>query len=175
MILTGPAIEEARDQGKIVIEPFKSSHLNPNSYNFRLADTILRATQDGAGASFERIDLKEPGVVLQPRTLYLGATLEIIGSTDFAMTLLGRSSLGRLGLFLNITADLGHVGAVSQWTLELTVVQPLRIYRRMRIGQVAFWKQSGTAKGYDGRYHLDVGPIPSRDLSFGIEGIGVRS
>src|SRR5688572_22211220 len=140
MILTGTAIEQSRGAGEIVIEPFDPSLLNPNSYNFRLAETLLKANGEAAGHSFDKIELCDQGFTLQPKTLYLGATMEVIGSTHFAMTLLGRSSLGRLGLFLNITADLGHVGAVSQWTLELVVVQPLRIYPKMSIGQVAFWR-----------------------------------
>jgi dCTP deaminase len=114
------------------------------------------------GLAFERVDLPPDGFVLLPKTLYLAATLEIIGSTDYAITLLGRSSLGRLGLFLNITADLGHVGTLSQWTLELSVVQPLRVYSGMRIGQVAFWKAYGKTRRYCGRYHQDLGPIPSK-------------
>ena len=53
--------------------------------------------------------------------------------------LLGRSSIGRLGIFLNVTADLGHIGSCSHWTLEITVVQPVRIYPGTKIGQVSFW------------------------------------
>ena len=80
------------------------------------------------------------------------------------MTLLGRSSIGRLGLFLNITADLGHVGSATRWTLELSVVQPLRIYAGMRLGQVAFWKPSGRIENYSGRYSNQCGPVECLDL-----------
>ena len=164
MILSAQAIQQAQLEGRIDIDPFDVSNLNPNSYNFRLGSTILKCCMNApAGHAFERIDLPPDGFVLAPKTLYLAATLEIIGSTEYAITLLGRSSLGRLGLFLNITADLGHVGTLSQWTLELSVVQPLRVYPGMRIGQVAFWKAYGTTRRYCGRYHQDLGPIPSKD------------
>lgn len=140
--------------------------MNPNSYNFRLFDTLLIAIDNKhGGQNLEKITLSAAGFVLQPNKLYLAATHETIGSTKYVTTLLGRSSIGRLGLFLNITADLGHVGAVSQWTLELTVVQPLRIYPSMRIGQVAFWKQMGRIENYCGRYHKDTEPVPNRDFS----------
>ena len=175
MILSAQAIQQAQLEGRIDIDPFDVSNLNPNSYNFRLGSTILQPCMNAAvDLVFERIDLPPDGFVLEPKTLYLASTLEIIGSTDYAITLLGRSSLGRLGLFLNITADLGHVGTLSQWTLELTVVQPLRVYPGMRIGQIAFWKAYGSTKGYCGRYHQDLGPIPSRDIFEGVES-GVRS
>lgn len=165
MILSGPAIKNAYEKGEIIINPFDELDLNPNSYNYRLYKTILRVSQDEAGnQQFERIDIPDTGYVLQPDTLYLGATLEVLGSTKFVMTLLGRSSLGRLGLFLNSTADLGHVGSISQWTLELSVVQPLKLYPGMRIGQLSFWKQVGDGETYTGRYHKDIGPVPNRDI-----------
>jgi dCTP deaminase len=106
------------------------------------------------------------GVVLKPGRTYLGATAEIMGSSDYAMTLLGKSSVGRLGIFLNITADLGHLGSKSRWTLEITVIQPIRIYSLMSIGQVAFWRVAdgpARGRGYRGRYSSHLEPEPSRD------------
>ena len=58
--------------------------------------------------------------------------------------------MGRLGLFLQITAPLGHLGTYHNWTLELKVVQPLKVYPLMKIGQVTFWKTKGkTKRRYD--------------------------
>jgi dCTP deaminase len=164
VILTGPAISAAQRRGDLIIEPFDPAQINPNSYNFRLGPQIREVTNTEPHGVLDTIPLNEEGHVLQPRRLYLGATVEVIGSPCYAVTLLGRSSLGRLGLFLNITADLGHAGCCSQWTLELTTVQPLRIYPNMLLGQVAFWQQYGRQSGYVGRYHRDVGPQPSRDI-----------
>jgi dCTP deaminase len=166
MILTGQAIQKAYEKGSIKIEPFDALNLNPNSYNFRLAKTLLQASKEsGSVNSFKRIEIPSEGFTLQPKILYLGATLEVIGSSEYVMTLLGRSSIGRLGLFLNITADLGHVGAISQWTLELKVIQPLRVYPNMRIGQISFWQRSGIAENYNGRYYKDLGPVPNKDTA----------
>lgn len=159
MILTRAAIRDAVCAGDIVIDPFDDGGINPNSYNYRLGDTLVHV---GHGPAFT-VDRK--GYVLQPGNLYLGHTEEILGSRKYAMTLLGRSSTGRLGLFLNITADLGHMGSLGQWTLELRVVQPLRIYPGCRIGQIAFWETCGRPTNYDGRYWLDFGPIENRDRS----------
>jgi len=164
MILTGPEIEHSLKWGDITIEPFNKAQVNPNSYNFCLLPTILKVSiNENNQSSYETIEMKEEGYVLMPHVLYLGATKEIIGTKNFAMTLLGKSSLGRLGLFLNATADLGHFGSVSQWTLELSVVQPLRIYPNMEIGQIAFWAQQGSFTGYQGKYLKDLGPKTSKE------------
>jgi dCTP deaminase len=145
----------------VTIEPFSSTQLNPNSYNFHLEKNVIEfnAASDG---TVEHV-IGPQGYLFLPGRLYLGCTAEVIGSEHYVMTLLGRSSIGRLGLFVNITADLGHRGAVSQWTLEMTVVQPLRIYAGMPIGQVAFWIQHGQSSAYSGRYHRDHGPQQSKD------------
>lgn len=168
MILTGPKIWQARNDGDLVIEPFDQADLNPNSYNFHLGDRLLELTRwegDRADAHATSVcpAASNGGFLLNPGRLYLATTHEVIGSRRYVITLLGRSSIGRLGLFLNVTADLGHAGSVSQWTLELKVVQPLKIFPRMPIGQVAFWNQTGPPSPYEGRYHQDLGPVPSRD------------
>lgn len=164
MILSGHAIRDAVERGDIRIEPFDTASLGPNSYDYRLQPELV-IIEPGESADPRRVAIDDTGFMLEPGRLYLGATEELIGSERYAMTLLGRSSLGRLGLYLNITADLGHIGAVSNWTLELKVVQPLVVYPRMRIGQVAFWTASGTTAAYSGRYLGDRKPVTSRDES----------
>lgn len=147
MILTGNEIRKQVESGRIHLHPFEEGLINPNSYNYRLGDTLLEledAVIDPAKEpSYRKRTIGSEGFVLKPGRLYLASTLEEIGSDYYVTTLIGRSSVGRLGLFLQITADLGHVGAKHAWTLELKVVQPLRVYKGMRIGQVSFWRVSG--------------------------------
>lgn len=157
MILTGDEIRREYLAGNIEIDPFDDRMINPNSYNYRLGRTIYQVTDEVIDAkvptSYQAIELPEDGFVLQPNTLYLGSTAEVIGSRKYAMQLIGRSSVGRLGLFLQITAPLGHVGTSHCWTLELKVVQPLRVYPNMKIGQISFWAVSGNNDlPYDGKY-----------------------
>lgn len=162
MILTGPAIKAAVEDGRIVLEPFNPVNLNPNSYNYHLGDSLLILKSDRPSSRGVKLD--SDGYVLKPGLIYLGNTLETIGSNFFVTLLLGRSSVGRLGIFLNVTADLGHIGSCSRWTLELTVVQPVRIYPHMKIGQVSFWiTDHRTTQRYKGRYHKDAQPVPNRD------------
>jgi dCTP deaminase len=162
VILTGPAIKSAVRKGHVFIEPFDQTNLNPNSYNYHLAEKLLVPDSDGKG--WRKVQLPPEGYVLEPGKVYLGATLEQIGSNRFVTLLLGRSSIGRLGIFLNVTADLGHLGSCSHWTLELTVVQPVRVYPKMTIGQVSFWlTDENSSNHYDGRYHRDSRPVANRD------------
>jgi dCTP deaminase len=165
MILTGSAIDRACRCGDIEIAPFAAEHLNPNSYNFTLGKTLVEVESANPYHLGKPIRLKSSGFVVEPGHLYLGSTAEQIGSKRYVTTLLGRSSIGRLGLFLNVSADLGHAGCDSEWTLELTVVQPLRLYPGMAIGQVAFWEQTGEPLPYGGRYHRDRGPRGNADAT----------
>jgi dCTP deaminase len=146
MILTNLEIIKQVSKKNINIEPFNKYLINPNSYNYRLDYELLEF--DGLIDAKEKckpkkIILSEDGYVLQPNKLYLASTFEKIGSRKYLTQLIGRSSVGRLGLFLQITAPIGHVGTNHKWTLELKVVQPLKVYPLMKIGQVTFWKLEG--------------------------------
>jgi dCTP deaminase len=147
MILTGAKIVKEVNANSITLDPFDITMVNPNSYNYRLGEDLLEIeySTENVQQLPKQNGFKIPknGYILQPNKLYLGVTHESIGSSKYVTSLIGRSSLGRLGLFLQITADLGHIGTHHKWTLELKVVQPLIIYPRMRIGQVSFWKPDG--------------------------------
>lgn len=147
MILTGFEIKKKVETREITLVPFSDNLLNPNSYNYRLGDTLLEITDEiiDTRKSYTTVQIKIPetGYILHPGKIYLGVTVEEIGSSKFVPSLIGRSSLGRLGLFLQITADLGHLGTSHHWTLELKCVQQLKVYPLMRIGQVSFWKPDG--------------------------------
>jgi dCTP deaminase len=63
-------------------------------------------------------------------------------------------------VFLQISADLGQLGAVHQWTLEIVATQPTRIYAGMIVGQVSFWLPEGDFLPYSGHYGRISDPIP---------------
>lgn len=166
MILTGSEILKNCEENKIVIDPFDISHLNPNSYNFTLGnklliydDYILDAKKENTA---REIEIPESGLTLAPGTVYLGFTKEVIGSEYFVPVIRGRSSIGRLGLFINITADLIDLGSIGQLTLQLNAVQPVTIYPGMQIGQVTFWTTCGEISKYNGRYQGSKGPVASK-------------
>lgn len=151
MILTGSEIK--RQLGKnIVIDPFHEERLNPNSYNLSLHDEVL---------TYEEVvlDMKKPartlrhtipadGLVLRPHTLYLGRTAERTETHNLVPMIEGRSSVGRLGLFVHVTAGFGDVGFCGYWTLEMFAVQPVRIYPGVAICQIFYHQIAGDVTEY---------------------------
>lgn len=163
MILTGLEIEFQLKMGNIILEPFDQNFINPNSYNYRLGNIIKKFKEfDKEKAIFEEIEFGDDGFILEPHRMYLGHTKEIIGSSKYAMSLIGRSSLGRLGLFLQVSANLGHTTSVHQWTLEIVATMPIRIYPGMIIGQVSFWENYGEVKATPPYYALQSLPFESK-------------
>jgi dCTP deaminase len=158
MILTGTEIEAERAAGRITIEPFSLDLVNPNSYNYRLGQNLLVKTDSGG---WDSVVIPPEGYVLNSRRLYLGSTYEKLGSKNYAMSLIGRSSIGRLGLFLQVSANLGHVGAYHSWTLELVAAQPIRVYPLMRVGQISFWSNEGIGVPYTAGYSRFDAPTAS--------------
>lgn len=165
MILTGPEITTAAHDGRLTITPFEPEQVNPNSYNVRLGPTLLTYTDTVIDARrlnpTREVEMGKSGYVLQPGELYLGHTVEQLGSDTFVPLLFGRSSVGRLGLFVEITAPIGDIGFHGQWTLMLSPIRPLRVYAGMRIGQIMFFVSTGAIALYQGKYQAAVGPQPS--------------
>jgi dCTP deaminase len=60
----------------------------------------------------------------------------------------GRSSIGRLGLFVHVTAGFGDVGFCGYWTLEMFAVQPVKIYPGVPICQIFFHQIAGDITEY---------------------------
>ncbi len=99
--------------------------------------------------------IPEEGLVLYPGVLYIGRTVERTWTNKFIPMINGRSSGGRLGISIHICAGFGDIGFDGTWTLEITVVEPIRIYPNTEIAQVCFFKPCGkilTKDLYRGRY-----------------------
>jgi dCTP deaminase len=165
MILSGKEIYN-RLGTDIFIEPFNNAQLGPNSYNLKLHKTLLIYTH-------KTLDMKKPnevqeitippeGLVLQPHTLYLGRTVEYTKTDNLVPMLEGRSSIGRLGLFVHITAGFGDVGFAGYWTLEIFCVQPIRIYYDIEICQIYYHSIQGEFERYQSKkYQNNTGIQPS--------------
>ena len=166
MILTGRQILQARDEGRLRIEPWRDEQLNPNSYNLRLADELAVYTDpvlDMARPNpIERMAIPAEGLVLQPGRLYLGRTLEYTETLGMVPMLEGRSSVGRLGLFVHVTAGFGDIGFRGYWTLEISCIQPVRIYAGVEICQIFYHTVQGEYDSYEaGKYQGNEGIQPS--------------
>lgn len=156
MILTGPEIEREVSTGRIVIDPFDPNRVELNSYGFHLGGRIKRYTTFVLDSSqelpFETIAMADDGFLLQPNQLYLAETYECMGSDHYVPTLYNRLSTATLGLYIQVSAPLGHLGAKIPWTLELRALHPLIIYPGMLIGKIAFWVPQGDILHYHGKY-----------------------
>ena len=168
MILTGHEILREYVAHRILIEPFDVDQLNPNSYNFRLGERLsvyrnhpVDPKQQNPVTPFR---IPEHGLILRPHRLYLAHTIEVMGSDHYAPTFAARSSVARLGLFINLSASLGDIGFHGQWTLQLFAAQPLRIYSGMRIGQIMWWRPQGEIVLYNGKYQGSTGPCASQSF-----------
>jgi dCTP deaminase len=173
MILTGPEIAKQVEMGRIHIHPFKPETVGPNSYDLRLGDTLLTYYDFAGDYDLRVLDPKrenrthkskisEKGTVLMPDVLYLANTVEEAGSEYYVPMLEGRSSLGRLGLKVHVTAGFGDLGFQRQWTLELEVTHPLRVYPGMSVCQIYFHTIEGEKKLYEGKYLQSVGAETSQ-------------
>lgn len=166
MILTGPQIAAEVGAGRIIIDDFAEQRVEPNSYGFRLADELLVYDQEELDCAQRPRTLRQrigaAGTVLLPGRLYLGSTMESMGSDHYAALLYARRSLATLGLWIQFSAPLGHCGAIFPWTLEITAACPIRLYSGMTIGKIAFWKMAGDVNWYAGKYSGSRSTVSSR-------------
>ncbi|HEX7449391.1 MAG TPA: dCTP deaminase [Pirellulales bacterium] len=188
MILSGLEIRRHLGQN-IVIDPFDESHLNPNSYNLSLHDELMTYEEvvlDMRKANrVRRLTIPPEGLVLTPNQLYLGRTAERTETRGLVPMIEGRSSVGRLGLFVHVTAGFGDVGFCGFWTLEMFAVQPVRIYAGVSICQIFYHQLAGDYTAYASnkyQHNKDIQPSllfkelsphsepdPQLQLNFGIE------
>lgn len=168
-MLTANEILKQIKKGNIDIDPFDIKNLNPNSYNVHLAKK-LKVYDKGAildvktqNNSFREIEIPEEGFILLPNTLYIGATQERVQSDKFISSIDGRSSIGRLGMQIHLTAGFGDIGFNGTYTLEITVVQPVRMYPLYPVAQIHFEKADGKVDFlYNGRYQGQISPQESK-------------
>ena len=215
-MLTGDKIDKEVRKGNIVIDPYDTSRINPNSYNLRLHNELLvydRWESDidkirGRYNSYPKAEIvnndedispvtsstfnnitnlicirneahKElsmekknntlpvfippEGLILYPGVLYIGRTVERTFTDKYIPMINGRSSGGRLGMSIHICAGFGDIGFDGTWTLEITVVEPLRVSPFAEIAQVAYFKPFGKKNIlYNGRYQKQIDATASR-------------
>ena len=165
MILSGKEIKRRLNKD-IIIHPFNDKQLNPNSYNLRLHNELVVYEDEildmKKSHTTKKVVIPEDGLVIEPGTLYLGRTVEHTKTTMCVPMLEGRSSIGRLGLFIHITAGFGDVGFNGFWTLEISCIQPIRIYPNVEICQIFYHTIDGDFVQYQsGKYQNNQGIQPS--------------
>ncbi|MFD7642977.1 dCTP deaminase [Kitasatospora sp. NPDC059795] len=183
MLLSDNDIRSEIDKGRVVIDPYDPSMVQPSSIDVRL-DRFFRVFENHRyphiDPSEEQPDLTrlvEPegddAFVLHPGEFVLASTYEVITlPNDVASRLEGKSSLGRLGLLTHSTAGFIDPGFSGHVTLELSNVAtlPIKLYPGMKIGQLCLFRLSSPAEHpygsarYGSRYQGQRGPTPSRSF-----------
>lgn len=165
MILSGKEIA-LRIGEDIIIDPYDMNKLNPNSYNLSLHDELLvykgQQLDMKEKNEVEKLKIPQEGLVLEPNRLYLGRTKEYTETKTLVPMLEGRSSIGRLGLFIHVTAGFGDVGFRGFWTLEIFCIQPVKIYPGVEVCQIYYHTIEGEYESYSSsKYQNNNGIQPS--------------
>lgn len=181
MILSDRSIREALADGRIVIDPFDETMVQPSSVDVRL-DRYFRVFLNHTMPVIDvKRDLEEltrlvdidddRAFILHPSEFVLGSTFERIGvPDDMVARIEGKSSLGRLGLLIHSTAGFIDAGFDGHITLELSNVAnlPITLYPGMKIGQISFLRMTTPAdvpygsNSLKSKYQGQRGPTPSR-------------
>jgi dCTP deaminase len=142
MILTDKTIIDEIALKNIVIEPLIEANIGTNSVDLTLSNTLLMYTDHVLDTrkknAYVPFIIPEEGMILQPNILYLASTVEYTETLRHVPLLHGKSSLARLGLYIHVCAGFGDVGFRGHWTLELAVIQPVKIYPGMKIAQICY-------------------------------------
>jgi dCTP deaminase len=179
MILSDTKIRHALLNERLIITPFVDKYVQPNSYDIHLHPDILLLKQDipenkivypdqDSSDLWEQHNLDEEVICVFPGEIALGRSVEYFEFLDVAGRLEGVSSLGRIFLRVHVTAGFFDYGFKGTATIEIKsdFMYPIRLYPRMRIGQMAFEEVSGkVTKKYAGRYQNQVKPTASRRVS----------
>ena len=181
MILSDKDVKAQIEAGRIVIEPYDATCIQPSSVDVKISNLFRVFRNHTAGVIdvkkdmtdlTELVEIPLDGVfMLHPGEFVLGSTLERVGvPDDLVARVEGKSSLGRLGLLIHSTAGFIDAGFDGHVTLELANVAnlPITLYPGMKIGQVSFMKMTSPAENPYGsgakgsKYQGQRGPTPSR-------------
>ena len=157
MVLSDRTIRRLLDEGRIGIDPYDASLLQPSSVDVRV-DRYFRVfrnsrypyinVKEAQEDLTELVEVNGEPFILHPGEFVLGSTLERVTlPDDLVARLEGKSSLGRLGLLIHSTAGFIDPGWDGHVTLELSNVAnlPITIYHGMKIGQISFMQMSEPA------------------------------
>ncbi len=170
MILSDKTIKDLLERGELVIDPLDPEQVQCSSVDLRLGSEIGRYEEGHTidvkrGAGKIRVYRVEGSFEIKPKEFLLATTREYIKLPPNVTAFVeGRSSLGRLGLFIE-NAGWVDAGFEGQITLELYNANsvPIRLYTGMRICQLVFARLDAMPERvYSGKYQRQRGVTPSR-------------
>lgn len=172
MILSGQTIKQFIQEERILITPFSNLSIQPASIDLRLGEHFLVVDDMSTPllsvdkpASYHETQVPEGGVIsIPPKTFMLGTTFERIRLPDDLTAFVeGRSSIGRLGVFIQ-NAGWIDPGFSGQITLELFNANrvPVQLQVGIRVCQLVIAHVDQATEGYRGKYLYQQGATPSK-------------
>ncbi len=170
MILSDITLTEMLETGKLKMSPLTEAQIQPASIDIRLGDTFSIVEDSSSGiitldSEISYKTIKTDTYLLLPGQFVLATTMEYIELPDDLTAFVeGRSSLGRMGLFIQ-NAGWVDPGFKGEITLELFNANRCAIELRAgrRVGQLVFAKMDREAKNpYRGKYQGQTGATGSR-------------
>jgi dCTP deaminase len=185
MVLADVDIRSRIENGSIGVEPYDETNVEPASLDLTLGDDFVKLVPNMVGEEHSRSvkpypkpvsltdDSKSPEdlithrtiderpVLIRPGDLLLATTREYVDvPDDLTAQVLGRSSLGRLGVSVHQTAGFIDPGFSGEITLELSNngPAPVELEEDLRVCQIIFNELSQTAAnpyGHEGSNYQD--------------------
>lgn len=147
MILTDQAIIKKINNHEIIIEPRPTDEaIQPSSIDLRLGNEYWQMikqeeTLDPRNNEPKYNTIKANAIVIPPNEFVLATTKEWVEiPTNLCARVEGRSSIGRLGVTVHITAGFIDAGFKGNITLEIKNLSPnsILLYEDMRVAQLVF-------------------------------------
>lgn len=170
MILSDITLTEMLRTGELKMSPLTEAQIQPASIDIRLGDTFSIVEDSSSGiitleSEISYKTIKTDTYLLLPGQFVLATTMEYIELPDDLTAFVeGRSSLGRMGLFIQ-NAGWVDPGFKGEITLELFNANRCAIELKAgrRVGQLVFAKMDKCAKNpYRGKYQGQTGATGSR-------------
>jgi deoxycytidine triphosphate deaminase len=170
MILSDQTIRRMLEEKSLVIEPLEERQIQPASVDIRLGNTFSVVEDSSAGIIDLEREIRYKTIetdkyLLLPGQFVLATTMEYIAlPEDLTAFVEGRSSLGRMGLFIQ-NAGWVDPGFCGEITLELYNANrcAIELTAGRRVGQLVFARMDAPAlKPYNGKYQGQRGATGSR-------------
>lgn len=170
MVLSDGTLKALIESGELVIDPIDEHSIQCSSIDCRLGSHFLDIEAKGMeiitlDSKINYREFEAETIIIPPRSFLLATTKEYIKLPDNITAFVeGRSSIGRLGLFIENAGwvDAGFEGRI---TLELYNANslPIKLQAGRRICQLVFVKMDQAAENpYRGKYQGQKKTIGSR-------------
>lgn len=170
MILSDRTLFKMLEEGTLSITPLDKEQVQPASVDIRLGDTFSIVEDLSTGIITLKDEVRYKTIntdtyILLPGQFVLATTMEYVSLPDNLTAFVeGRSSLGRLGLFIQ-NAGWVDPGFQGEITLELFNANRCAIELKAgrRVGQLVFAEMDDISmKPYNGKYQGQRGATGSR-------------